>query len=373
MDILFEKKIHSIFLWINNQLKRSNIATRPISSEIEIIQEYNLPRVERIDNWLEAELYAFEKKFTEVHFPKAILYRLTSVHLAGDKAYPYKNGKLIGYCHEVRDADSTKIRRPIPQIAKKISEPIFHLTGNNFENRGHFMVQHAARLYIALDWLLSHPEIKILTAYGQSQWQSKYLKFFDINPDRIIETGKGTLECKEVYYVPMFYGNNLLPPREIIEGMANIYINKRKAELSGIVFLSRKDAPDRHLLNEDELVGVLEKIMGSVKVIYLKDYSLEEQVQIFTSAKLIVGPYGQSFSNLLFCRNKKVLILCPNHCDKIQHWSQSFRDIGLQLGSQATRLIADTEYLENRNWVFPKEKFEDELHRYLALVNSPSH
>ena len=55
----------------------------------------------------------------------------------------------------------------------------------------------------------------------------------------------------------------------------------------------------RKLVNESEIKSRLEKVgFQSVK---LSNISLENQIQIFKNAEIIVGLHGAGFTNLIFC------------------------------------------------------------------------
>ncbi|ATX80292.1 Protein of unknown function (DUF563) [Mariprofundus aestuarium] len=74
------------------------------------------------------------------------------------------------------------------------------------------------------------------------------------------------------------------------------------------VFLSRKNSSWRCLENEAEIIGVLQPL--GFKVVFLEDYSFEEQVRIFQSAEFIVAPNGSSLNSLIFASfDVKMLVL----------------------------------------------------------------
>jgi hypothetical protein len=64
------------------------------------------------------------------------------------------------------------------------------------------------------------------------------------------------------------------------------------------VFISRKNAEIKRVLNEDEIKKVFEKF-GFI-TIYPEEYSFEEQVQIFRTASIVVGASGAGFTNLVY-------------------------------------------------------------------------
>jgi FkbM family methyltransferase len=64
------------------------------------------------------------------------------------------------------------------------------------------------------------------------------------------------------------------------------------------IYVSRSDAASRRVVNEDEVMAVLGKL-GFEKVV-LSGLPIEEQIGLFSKARVIVGPHGAGLTNLLF-------------------------------------------------------------------------
>ncbi|HZH59461.1 MAG TPA: glycosyltransferase family 61 protein [Metabacillus sp.] len=65
------------------------------------------------------------------------------------------------------------------------------------------------------------------------------------------------------------------------------------------IYISRQDAKWRKVINEEEVMGFLEK-KGFKKVV-LKNLSIQRQMEIFSSAQFIISPNGAGLANLFFC------------------------------------------------------------------------
>ena len=81
------------------------------------------------------------------------------------------------------------------------------------------------------------------------------------------------------------------------------------------LYISREDSrlPHRRVVNEKELVALLQSY-GFMKVT-LTGLDVEEQVQLFASAEVIVAPHGGGLSNLVFTRPpaKVIEIFAPDY------------------------------------------------------------
>ena len=72
------------------------------------------------------------------------------------------------------------------------------------------------------------------------------------------------------------------------------------------IYISRKDSPQRPVLNEDALVAAL-ATHGFVEL-RISDYSFPEQVRLFSEAEAIVGAHGAGFTGLLYANPKAWVI-----------------------------------------------------------------
>ncbi|RDV14864.1 glycosyltransferase family 61 protein [Pontibacter diazotrophicus] len=75
------------------------------------------------------------------------------------------------------------------------------------------------------------------------------------------------------------------------------------------IYLSRSKAPNRKLLNEQEVLCLL-KAEGFYEI-FPEEYSVIEQAEIFANAEVIVGVHGSAFTNIAFCKPAtKVIDIC---------------------------------------------------------------
>lgn len=66
------------------------------------------------------------------------------------------------------------------------------------------------------------------------------------------------------------------------------------------IYISRNKASSRRVVNEEEVIHSLEAF--GIVPIYLEDWTVAQQIQLFASAKIIVGPHGAGLANLAFCQ-----------------------------------------------------------------------
>ena len=85
------------------------------------------------------------------------------------------------------------------------------------------------------------------------------------------------------------------------------------------IYIDRSDSIHKHcqIINNYEIKKFLKS--KGFKIFKLSNFPFKKQISIFYNAKLIVGPHGAGFSNLVFCRkNTKVIEIKPkNHPNKV--------------------------------------------------------
>lgn len=151
--------------------------------------------------------------------------------------------------------------------------------------------------------------VVILPAYSKYGVRAQSLKLFDFGPTYYIESGT-YLEVKNLY-APSFIaptGNfnagNALAFRSFVLEKLNIVkllANKR-------IYISRKKTLRRHIINETEVERLI--VSYDFEIIYMEDYSFNEQISIINSAKYLVTIHGAALTFLHFMNeNSKVLEL----------------------------------------------------------------
>jgi capsular polysaccharide biosynthesis protein len=132
------------------------------------------------------------------------------------------------------------------------------------------------------------------------------------------------------------------------------------------LFISRKDAPDKRLINEDRIVDLLRSRIGEIKVIELGDYSLMEQIAMFRKAPLVIGPIGQGICNALFCRGSVLVVLAPGEEGAEVYKSSHGVTLARICGNEAMTFLSGEDVPSRGDWEFPESHFSELMDRLLA-------
>ena len=319
---------------------------------------------EKISNDWEYSVGFSKDPFINITHPSAAYLEVNNAYLTGDRAYLFLDkNRYIDDFSEGPHINKSKIRHPISWLSETLDGTVFHLSGPNHENHGHFITQFLPRLLLMKDLLDKNPSIKILIAPGHKTWQSKYLEILGINPDRCVSCLTGTIKSEKVIYVPFFHGSNHLVEGKYYRELRKYFSPKPISKKYKAIFLTRENAPDKSIINEPEVIAKIEKILGeSVHKVELASLTLNQQIDLSNSAEYIIGATGQALTIQLFSYDSKVVIL--DSLEPKNHrwgWSASFRDLGIHLGHSAIRLNAQASSKSNRDWGYPIDTFTEQF------------
>jgi capsular polysaccharide biosynthesis protein len=93
--------------------------------------------------------------------------------------------------------------------------------------------------------------------------------------------------------------------RTFLKPLLNQYLKKR-------LYISRRSAPNRKLIDEEEVLKIL--IPKGFEVIMTEGMSVQDQAQLFAQAEWVIAPHGAGLTNLVFCQpgTQVIDIFSPN-------------------------------------------------------------
>jgi len=123
------------------------------------------------------------------------------------------------------------------------------------------------------------------------------------------------VECKELYYCTTSYFHHAPSATGVrhVRECVTAQIGTRPDEFAGKrLYLARRHAKDRPLLNEVEVVTLFERY--GFCAVDPERHSFEAQVRFTAGAEVLAGPYGANLANMVFAKNaRKLLILGTKH------------------------------------------------------------
>jgi capsular polysaccharide biosynthesis protein len=104
----------------------------------------------------------------------------------------------------------------------------------------------------------------------------------------------------------------------------------------GLLFVARRDAARRVVVNELELAEALVGL--GFRVIVPSELTAREQIAAFSGARIIVGAHGAAFANLVFAPARALVVELSS--SGIMHQS-SFRQLARTMDQRMVTIVSD--------------------------------
>lgn len=209
------------------------------------------------------------------------------------------------------------------------SAKIFHgenilLINKHSDNYGHFILECLPNIRL-LKEIPNLADAKVVIhktlnpALRQALFES--LELADIKESQIIEFGnKGEIGIFEKLHYPSPITGHPTWKSEVAvrfcENLAEKIINSNTKQIhrnpsSDFLYISRSTLYKRRPTNEEEVIETL--VSHGFDVIYPETISVQEQIIIFSRAKIIVGILGAAMTNIVFSpNNTQIIMLIPD-------------------------------------------------------------
>ncbi len=243
--------------------------------------------------------------------PKARVYTDTVEHVAiiqKNKLIPKVSYQQVD--SYLRDENfNTTLKIGTPRVIKKFCGNILSLVqGASGNNYFHFLFDIVIKIELAKR---AFPPQKIDYFYlpKKEKWQIDILSELNIDEKKIIDSsefrhvsGDNILALEHPWYKEGLIQegvNNL--PEWIIFFLRERFIDMAKEfNNNELVYIDRSDSINNRckFTNNDEIIDIVEK--KGFKSYRVSDLNFFEQIYLFKKAKVILGPHGAAFSNLIF-------------------------------------------------------------------------
>jgi len=245
--------------------------------------------------------------------------------------------------------------------AKKIKGQVVQLSLSGLENNYyHWLTECLGRLYLLKKAGIT-PDYYIVN--NNLEFQKQWLKLFGISNKQILTPTTHThkkynnryliqADCLIITtfinnWIPIQFVNDFVSFQKLwlpswIGKQYKKIIDKIDSDSFYNIYITRRNAKYRKVINENELIPILQK--HGFDIIDLDLIPVIEQINIFKKAKMIIGIHGAGLTNMFFCKEgAKILEIYPSN-----YFDSSFRLQAINLEIDYTYLIGD-EVNENVN------------------------
>jgi len=234
-------------------------------------------------------------------------------------SYQQQGGKLINA------EESIVLKKGTPRVKKKIKSNLLILSqgASGYDNYFHWLFDILPKIKICSE-IYDLNKIDYFYFSKLHQYQADTLKVLNLQNIKILDSNiYRHVEAKNIIAVehPWYQKGYILEesaniPSWIVNWLKEVFSSKaEKFESNEKVFIDRSDSKFNHcqIINDEEVSKYLiSKGFTKYKVGQLP---FKQQIHLFHNAKIIIGPHGAAFANLVFCKPQtKVIEIKPiNH------------------------------------------------------------
>jgi len=240
---------------------------------------------------------ALEKKGSSQSAGLFALSKATATALGGNLT---KKGKLVttylhpvdGKPHHRHDLFRFSTKRFFPRIYRS-EKPVITLAAGWQDAFYHWMYEVLPRIHLAEKG--GHSLDTVFAATGAG-FQKESLELMGLSSEAIVDANTYDAISAPHIIVP---STPIMPTKWGCAFLRERLIPKLKCLPRKRYYVSRRDATRRRIENEEEVYGLLKE--HGFERIELSNLPFKEQMELFHSAEMIVGPHGAGFSHLVFC------------------------------------------------------------------------
>lgn len=264
---------------------------------------------------------AFLKDDDILHFPKMYLCYFKNARIVTE------NGVIISYDNKVFADFTFELGKSIEQhnVFKTYinkhqlkNDCLATITSAVGVGYFHWMFDCLPRLKLLedsvekIDCLIVPPKLK--------KFHIESLSYLNYSVDKLFYLKKTDHFMCTNLLVPSFPGKSGYIPKWACIYLRNKFL-PNNIHPYRLIYISRKDAIVRKLINENEIETYLKG--RGFEIIEMSTHSFLEQVKICAEAKIVVGPHGAGLSNTVFCQNAKIIELFSPSYVNVCYWRLS--------------------------------------------------
>lgn len=190
---------------------------------------------------------------------------------------------------------------PLKEVEGRVA--VIASTGGE-ANYFHWMFDVLPRLELLQRSLVAYDKIYLNPL--KHPFQKETFKKLNIDPDKVIWAEKRSHLQADILIVPSLAAESGTVPTWVTAFLKDKFLDPIERPVKKRLYISRKNALKRKILNESELLSALQNY--GFEEVLLEKLSVAEQAQLFAQAEWIVAPHGAGLTNLAFCGPGATLI-----------------------------------------------------------------
>lgn len=164
-------------------------------------------------------------------------------------------------------------------------------------------------------------DLKVICPLSKLSWQLESLESLGLTQEQLIFLDQGKVRIEKLWIADYIRNYPQLYPNDIVSILkekivTNLQLENIQQKVIPYIYIKRKAKAGRAVVNEEELMRCLFKY-GFVDY-FLEDMKFQDQVKLFSQAKIVVAPHGAGLTNLIFCEETtKIIELFGNYLNPV--------------------------------------------------------
>ena len=289
--------IDSVEQWFND-----SIPSQMEGSWIkEVIPEQSV-ELKRLNRTSDEICPSFSKCGKPYSFPKAHFCFLRNARVVNE------NGVVISYDNRVFADFTSESGKPIEEhevFKSYINKPQFKkeclatMAYSGHTGYYHWIFECLPRLKL-LEEVIDEIDY-LIVPYNLKRFHLETLSLLGFPEEKLLKIRDGGHLLCENLFVPSVSNVS----KWACDFLRESFIPEDAAEPHRLIYISRKDALYRKIINEEEVEDYLREI--GFEIVQMSELTFSEQVKTCAEARIVVGPHGAGLSNTVFCSNAKIL------------------------------------------------------------------
>ena len=185
----------------------------------------------------------------------------------------------------------------------------------------HWVMDGLTKVALFMELFPESKEFQVICPISRLSWQLESLEALGLSREQLLFVDQNPFFMERLWIADYVRENPQFYPNDIVDILSkkifkNVIANSTSIETPPLIYIKRKLASGRAIVNEQELIQSLKKF-GFVDY-YLEDMNFYKQVQLFYNAKVVIAPHGAGLTNLIFSKsNTKILELFGDYLNPV--------------------------------------------------------
>ena len=286
-------------------------------------------KLKYLKNSIYADFRNYNYKYFEIEDGRVFTDNIENVSIISDNklldhfSYQQIRGKLVN------SKKNNVIENGTPKFINKLKGRLAILSqgASGYNNYAHFLFDIVPKIKL-ISLAINLEKINFFYFSKLNKYQKKIFKNLGLTERKIIDSNKYRhVQSNKIIGVshPNYFKGTISSahskmPRWIVKYLRSKFLKKKNTNYNfNKIYIDRSDSNLKHckIINNNEIKKFLRS--HGFKNLKLTDFNFQKQINIFRNAKLIIGPHGAGFANLVFCKKRtKVIEIKPsNHPNSV--------------------------------------------------------